>query len=125
MAMCWHEDGYDGSVVACQSYAGLCDFSVKPYRSSSSHFLPCTTTCFPEGIWFSKLQTAFLVHTKRRGRDDGSMALDESQSSGQGAWVFPVGTERGAPLRARVYKFDPMLFEIVISPSQKFFLDDV
>ena len=42
----------------------------------------------------------------------------------RGAWVFPVGTERGAPLRARVYKFDPMLFEIVISPSQKFFLDD-
>ncbi len=38
--------------------------------------------------------------------------------------MFPVGTERGAPLRARVYKFDPMLFEIVISPSQKFFLDD-
>ena len=30
----------------------------------------------PQGIWFSKLQTAFLVHTKRRGRDDGSMALD-------------------------------------------------
>ena len=49
----------------------------------------------------------------------------KSQSSGQGAWVFLVGTERGAPLRARVYKFDPMLFEIVISPSQKFFLDDV
>ena len=34
--------------------------------------------------------------------------------------MFPVGTEKGAPLRARVYKFDPMLFEIVISPSQKF-----
>ena len=28
---------------------------------------------------------------------------------GPGAWVFPVGTERGAPLRAREYKFDPML----------------
>ena len=65
MAMCWHEDGWDGSVVACQSHAGLCDFSVKPYRSSTSHFLPCTTTCFPQGIWFSKLQTAFLVHTKK------------------------------------------------------------
>ena len=64
MAMCWHEDGYDGSVVACQSYARLCDFSVKPYRSSTYHFLPCTTTCFPQGIWFSKLQTAFMVHTK-------------------------------------------------------------
>ena len=68
--------GTTGSVVACQSYARLCDFSVKPYRSSTYHFLPCTTTCFPQGIWFSKLQTAFLVHTKRRGRDDGSMALD-------------------------------------------------
>ena len=48
------------------------------------------------------------------------MALDSSQSSGQGAWVFPVGTERGAPLRARVYKFDPMLREVVASPSQSF-----
>src|SRR4051812_13889287 len=26
---------------------------------------PCTTTCFPKGIWFSKSQTAFLVHTKK------------------------------------------------------------
>ncbi len=30
--------------------------------------------------------------------------------------MFPIGTERGAPLRARVYKFDPMLFEVVASP---------
>ena len=34
--------------------------------------------------------------------------------------MFPVGTERGAPLRARVKKFDPMLFEVVASPSQSF-----
>ena len=37
--------------------------------------------------------------------------------------MFPVGTERGAPLRARVYKFDPMLREVVASPSQGFFLN--
>ena len=30
--------------------------------------------------------------------------------------MFPVGTERGAPLRAREYKFDPMLVEVVASP---------
>ena len=35
---------------------------------------------------------------------------------GQGAWVFPVGTERGAPLSSARYKFDPMLIEIVASP---------
>ena len=34
--------------------------------------------------------------------------------------MFPVGTERGAPLRVRVKKFDPMLFEVVASPSQSF-----
>ena len=34
--------------------------------------------------------------------------------------MFPVGTKRGAPLRARVYKFDPMLREVVASPSQGF-----
>ena len=39
---------------------------------------------------------------------------------GPGAWVFPVGTERGAPLRARVYKFDPMLREVVASPLRVF-----
>ena len=43
----------------------------------------------------------------------------------RGHGCFRLGPRGGAPLRARVYKFDPMLFEIVISPSQKFFLDDV
>ena len=35
---------------------------------------------------------------------------------GPGAWVFPVGTERGAPLSSARYKFDPMLIEVVASP---------
>ena len=35
---------------------------------------------------------------------------------GPGAWVFPVGTERGAPLSSTRYKFDPMLSEVVASP---------
>ena len=35
---------------------------------------------------------------------------------GPGAWVFPVGTERGAPLSSVRYKFDPMLIEVVASP---------
>ena len=120
MAMCWHEDGYDGSVVACQSYARLCDFSVKPYRSSTYHFLPCTTTCFPQGIWFSKLQTAFMVHTKEEGpwwwfHGPGLKPVIQSGGMGVSGWEW-----EGAPLRARIYKFDPMLFEVVASPSQSF-----
>ena len=35
---------------------------------------------------------------------------------GPGAWVFPVGTERGAPLSSMRYKFDPMIIEVVVSP---------
>ena len=35
---------------------------------------------------------------------------------GLGAWVFPVGTESGAPLSSARYKFDPMLIEVVASP---------
>ena len=35
---------------------------------------------------------------------------------GPGAWVFPVETERGAPLSSTRYKFDPMLIEVVASP---------
>ena len=35
---------------------------------------------------------------------------------GPGAWVFSVGTERGAPLSSTRYKFDPMLIEVVASP---------
>ena len=35
---------------------------------------------------------------------------------GPGAWVFPVGTERGAPLSSARYKFGPMLVEVVASP---------
>ena len=42
----------------------------------------------------------------------------------RGHGCFRLGPRGGHPLE-RVYKFDPMLFEIVISPSQKFFLDDV
>ena len=34
---------------------------------------------------------------------------------GPGAWVFLVGTERGAPLSSAWYKFDPMLIEVVAS----------
>ena len=56
--------------------------------------LPCYHM-FSARMRFSKLVTSFRVHTKQRGRDDGTLAQDYSQSSGQGAWVFPVGTERG------------------------------
>ena len=31
----------------------------------------------------------------------------------QGAWVFPVGTERGAPLRARDINLIPCYVEVV------------
>ena len=37
-------------------------------------------------------------------------------SLGPGAWVFPVGTERGAPLSSTRFKFDPMLIEVGASP---------
>ena len=37
--------------------------------------------------------------------------------------MFLVGTERGAPLRARVYKFDPMLREGCSLPVSRFFLN--
>ena len=35
---------------------------------------------------------------------------------GLGAWVFPVGTERGAPLSSLRYKFDLRIIEVVVSP---------
>ena len=59
--------------VLCQTIWLQCQHESVQFPSV---FPSCTTTCFPQGIWLSKLQTAFLVHTKRRGRDDGSMALD-------------------------------------------------
>ena len=34
--------------------------------------------------------------------------------------MFPVGTERGAPLSSARYKFDPMLIEVVASPLSVF-----
>ena len=35
---------------------------------------------------------------------------------GPGAWVFPVVTERGAPLRARDINLIPCYVEVVASP---------
>ena len=35
---------------------------------------------------------------------------------GSGAWVFSVGTERGALLSSARYKFDHMLIKVVASP---------
>ena len=39
-----------------------------------------------------------------------------SMPPGPGAWVFPVGTERGAPLRARDINLIPCYAEVVASP---------
>ena len=35
---------------------------------------------------------------------------------GPGAWAFPVGTERGAPLRARDINLIPCYVEVVAYP---------
>ena len=62
--------------VTCQSYAGLFDFRVVMTQFTFPFIPSYTVTCFPKGIWHSKLQIVLLVHTKWRGRDEGSMALD-------------------------------------------------
>src|SRR3954470_3992653 len=53
----------------CGSMPFLCHAGLLQYQPVSVGFVsispPCTITCFPKGIWFSKSQTAFLVHTKK------------------------------------------------------------
>ena len=76
----WPCDGMRMGKMAVLWHASLMpDYltSVSSWIKSHSHSFPsCTATCFPKGIWLRKLQIVFLVHTKQRGRDEGSMALD-------------------------------------------------
>src|SRR4051812_43887813 len=52
------------------------------------------------GVRFSKLSTPVLAHTIQRGHGGRYRMHPVGMPPGLGAWVFPVGTERGAPLRA-------------------------
>ena len=66
-------------------------------------------------VRFSKLSTPVLAHTVQRGHGGRYRLHLVGMPLGPGAWVFPVGTERGAPLSSARYKFDPMLIEVVAS----------
>ena len=67
-------------------------------------------------VRFSKLSTPFLAHTVQRGHGGRYRVHPVGMPHGPGAWVFPVGAERGAPLSSARYKFDTMLIEVVASP---------
>ena len=67
-------------------------------------------------VWFSKLSTPVLAHTVQRGHGGRYRLHPVGMPPGPGAWVFPVVTERGAPLRARDINLIPCYVEVVASP---------
>ena len=56
------------------------------------------------------------AHTVQRGYGGRYRMHPVGMPPGPGAWVFPVGTERGAPLRARDINLIPCYVEVVASP---------
>ena len=73
----WGHEGQQGGTVVAYQPCVIRQIPTLTWTESRYRSFPFrATTCFFAKMRFSKLVTSFRVHTKQRGRDDGTLAQD-------------------------------------------------